>query len=264
MIAQELFEYLQTLAGDWKYPPNTVDTFKSGQPDWEVSGIAVAWMSYRWALQRALELGCNTFITHEPTYYDHFDNNPAMLDIPQVRAKRDWIEQNKLIIIRCHDLWDQMPKTGITDAWGEFLGLTKVVSGDAFVRVYEIRPRPARLLAAQVASKTGKVGQPFVQLIGSGETLVERICIGTGAITPFLNAVEQYRVDLAICTDDGIDYWRDGAFAIDMNIPIIVINHPVSEEAGVIRLAAHIQAKYPHIPVHHIPQGCMYQLIGGE
>jgi hypothetical protein len=38
----------------------------------------------------------------------------------------------------------------------------------------------------------------------------------------------------------------------------------VAEEAGVQSLARHLQAALTDIPVHHIAQRCMYQLIGPD
>lgn len=154
-----------------------------------------------------------------------------------------------------------MERIGIADAWGEYLGLEKSIAGSEYVRIHEIESQTALLIAQHVAFKTKNFGQPAVQLIGPQDRLVSKIAIGTGAITPYLELVRQYEIDLAICTDDGIKYWRDGAFAIDMGIPIVVVNHPVSEEFGVYRLAEFIQNNFPDTPVHYIPQHCMYQLI---
>lgn len=262
--AQDIQTYLHSLAGDWVYPENAVDTFKAGNPDDPVQGIAVGWMSYTWALEKALELGCNVYITHEPTYYDHHDNNAAILQMPQVQAKHEFIEKNELIIIRCHDLWDQIQEVGIPDSWGKFLGLGEAVIQSMHHRVYDMSEQSAHQFARQVAGLTKNLQQPGVQLIGSSEKIIRRVCIGTGAITPYLTFVRDYQIDLAICTDDGIDYWRDGGFAIDMGIPIIVVNHMVSEEAGVESLARTLQKAFDKTPVYHIPQTCMYQLITAE
>ncbi len=46
MKARDLQSYLQSLNGGWVDPQKTVDTFKSGDPGAEVTGIAVGWMSY--------------------------------------------------------------------------------------------------------------------------------------------------------------------------------------------------------------------------
>src|SRR5512146_695111 len=102
MKVDELQAFLRSLNGGWLNPGDTVDTFKAGDPQAEVRAIAVGWMSYRWALQRALDLGCNVFITHEPTYYDHHDNQPKIFSLPGVRQKQQWIEESGIVILRCH------------------------------------------------------------------------------------------------------------------------------------------------------------------
>ncbi|MCC6803585.1 MAG: Nif3-like dinuclear metal center hexameric protein [Anaerolineae bacterium] len=261
MKASEVQAYLQSLRGDWSYPADTVDTFKAGNPDDEVRGIAVGWMSYTWALREALRFGCNMFITHEPTYYNHRDNDETIFRFEGAREKRAFIEANGLIIVRCHDLWDQILGIGIPDSWGQLLGFEYPVDSTRHLRVYEIETANAAALARHVAQRTAPFGQPGVHLIGSPDASVKRVSIGTGAITPFLTCVEKFNVDCAICTDDGIANWRDGGFAIDMGIPLIVVHHHVSEEVGIISLANHLKRTFSEIPVFHIPQQCMYQLI---
>jgi len=264
MKAQDVQDYLQSLARHWEYPTDTVDTFKAGDPQVAARGIAVGWMSYTWALQRALDLGCNVFITHEPTYYSHWDNDQDILRLASVRAKKRFIEESGLAIIRCHDLWDQIKDIGIPDSWGQLLALGKAIDGDTYIRVYDAGGRRAGDLARHVARCTAAYGQPGVQLIGSEEKIIRRVSIGTGAITPYLECVKRFAIDLAICTDDGMDYWRDGAFAIDMDIPMIVVNHMVSEEIGLQSLAETLSRQFPTVPVHHIAQRCMYRLFGGS
>lgn len=263
MKAMELLSYFHSLNGGWVNQANTVDTFKAGDQQAEVRGIAVGWMSYNWALERALELGCNVFVTHEPTYYDHYDNNGKIFLLPGVKEKQQFIQEKELVILRCHDLWDQVPGDGIPDAWGEFLGLGKAVAGEGYFRVYDVSGKTAIQVAQQVAGRTRSIGQEAVQLIGTPGRSVTRVSIGTGAIISFLGCVQKYGINLAICTDDGIQYWRDGGYAIDMEIPIIVVNHHVSEEAGMVHLARRLQAQFPEIPIHHIPQRCMFTIVQG-
>ena len=261
MKASDLLAHFQSLDTGWVKWDQTVDSFKSGRPEVDIQGIAVGWMSYTWALQRAVELGCNIFVTHEPTYYDHLDQNERIFALPGVKEKRQFIEENNLTILRCHDLWDQMPRIGIPDSWGDLLELGPSIAGAGYFRVYEGGGKTALQLARQIAARTRSFGQEAVQLIGPQDRLVTRIAIGTGAITPFLKLIPQYKIDLAICTDDGFTYWRDGAYALDMGLPVIVVHHAVSEEAGLLNLANHLASAFPEIPVHHIPQKCMFHLI---
>lgn len=261
MKASDVQAYLQSLSGNWRYPADTVDTFKSGDPEVEVKGIAIGWMSYTWALKKALELGCNVFITHEPTYYNHYDNDADIFRFPIAQKKRDFIEKSGLTIIRCHDLWDQIPHIGIPDSWGRLLQLGQATAQTEHLRVYDGGGVTALEIAQRVARYTSQYGQPGVQLIGDEKKIVHRVSIGTGAITPYFTFIADFNVDLAICTDDGVHYWRDGGFAIDAGIPMIVVHHHVSEEIGVQSMAEHLQEALPNIPVHYIAQQCMYRLI---
>jgi putative NIF3 family GTP cyclohydrolase 1 type 2 len=260
MKAQNVQDHLRSLDGGWMDLENTVDTFKSGDPSSEVTGIAVGWMSYRWALERAIELGCNLFVTHEPTYWDHWDRDEDVFSLPGAAEKKRFIEGQRLVILRCHDLWDRYPGIGIPDSWAAQLTLGEPVVTDGYFRVYDVAGKTAGDVAAKAAQRTRSLGQEGVQLFGPGDQAVSRLAIGTGAITPFFHLIRAYRADAAICSDDGIACWRDGALAIDASIPMVVVNHPVSEEPGMINLARHLAETFPDVPVHHIPQGCMYQL----
>src|SRR5512139_3975060 len=150
MKAIEIQSYLRSLNRGWMDLDKTVDTFKAGDPQAEVRGIAVGWMSYTWALERAVQLGCNLFITHEPTFYDHFDRD--LPDLPWAAPKKQFIQQNQLIVLRCHDLWDQVPEIGIPDSWGSWLGLGNPVAGEGYYRVYDVSGRTAGEVAKQVAN----------------------------------------------------------------------------------------------------------------
>lgn len=264
MRASELQDYFQSLNGGWVNPSDTVDTFKAGDPATEILGIAVGWMSYTWALRRAVGLGCNVFVTHEPTYYSHRDNDDSVLRYAGVRAKRDFIEAHELVILRCHDLWDQFPVLGIPDAWAELLGLSHPVISEGYFRVFQTSGETARSIAQRVATRTAPLGQEAVQLIGPADKPAKRVVLGTGALTPFRHFLDAYDCDLAICTDDGLTYWRDGALSLDLEIPIVVVNHAVSEIHGMQKLAEHLAEKFPMIPVHFIPQTCMFQLVRGD
>ena len=267
MRAKDVQAYLRTLNGGWVDLEKTVDTFKSGDPEAEVRGIAVSWMSTTAALRTALSADCNLFITHEPTYCDHYDDhNGWTFSFEGTRAKRAFIEESGLTIIRCHDLWDQVPTIGIPDAWGEALALGQAVGGEGYYRVYDVSGRSAGDVARQVAARTRPYGQESVQLIGDPEAQVHRVAIGTGAITPLFGYIgdfgEAYGLDLAICADDGFTYWREGAYALDAGLPVIIVNHATAEEPGMMRLAEHLRARFSDVPVHFVARGCLYRQVG--
>jgi len=263
ITAGDIHRYLKSLDGGWVRWEKTVDTFKAGSPETAVKGIAVAWMPYNHALGRAQELGCNLFVTHEPTYYNHRDDDPEIFRFPAVKAKREFIEKNGLVIIRCHDVWDQYPKIGIPTGWGTLLELGQPIDGAGYYYVYDGKGRSSGALARQIASRTAGFAQPGVQLIGPDDKPVRRIALGTGAITPMFHFIEKLAADMAICVDDDFTYWRDGAYAIDAGFPVVVVNHPVAEEYSMKLLADQLSRQYPQLPVHHIPESCMYRLVRG-
>src|SRR5258708_16109977 len=68
--AQEVIAAIQEHVGvPWK--AQTVDTFKAGNPETRVTGIAVTMMATLDVLQRAAAKGENLVITHDPTFYTH-------------------------------------------------------------------------------------------------------------------------------------------------------------------------------------------------
>jgi putative NIF3 family GTP cyclohydrolase 1 type 2 len=128
--------------------------------------------------------------------------------------------------------------------------------------VFDVAGRTARSIAEQVAARTAELGQGAVQLVGPADKPVSRLAIGTGAITPLWHYLRILKADMAICSDDGFTYWRDGALCADLGVPAVVVNHPVSEVFGMKLLADHLRARFADVPVHYIEQGCMYELIG--
>ena len=258
--AADVRDYLLKL-GPWVNPNDTVDTFKAGDPQTVVKKIAVAWMPYLWTIQRALDEGCNLLVCHEPVYYNHTDKDDAVFLFEVTRRKKQLIESSGLVIYRCHDVWDRVEGIGIPDAWGEFLGFSKLVNRSTFCHVYEIPETTSGELARSVAGKLQAFGHETVQLIGPADKRVRRIGIGTGAITPFREMAGRLEADLAICTDDGFTFWSDATMAIDMGYPVIVVNHASSEEPGMRKLAARLREVFPSVPVTAIAQECMFRTI---
>jgi putative NIF3 family GTP cyclohydrolase 1 type 2 len=260
--AWDVQNHLNSLNGGWVNPELTVDTFKSGDPTKELTGIAVAWMSYTEAIQRALDLNCNLLITHEPTYYDHWDKDESVFRFPQAQAKKALIEKSGIIILRCHDLWDQIPDLGVPDSWGDSFGYGKAVGGEGYFRVYDGGGHTVHQIATQIAAVVKKHGQEEIQLIGSADQIVQRFVVGTGAVTPLTEMMERYPdAQMFVCSDDGFVYWHDGAMAIDFNIPVVIANHPVTEFDGIKSLYAYLKKEFSQIPVHYLDQSCMFQMF---
>ncbi|MFC1693245.1 Nif3-like dinuclear metal center hexameric protein [Candidatus Latescibacterota bacterium] len=262
LIAGEINNYLNSLGSEWVDFNNTVDGFDSGNPETVVKGIAVAWTPYIWALKRALDLGCNIFVTHETPFYEHRKEiEDKFYPYEAIRKKRTFIEKSNITIIRCHDVWDQYPDIGIPMSWGKFLDLGDPIGGSGWLYVYDGKGHPAVEIARKIASKTAELGQPGVQFMGDENRPVYRIALGCGAITPIDRYLKELKADFTICSDDGINCRKYGTFSADTGFPIVVVNHAVTEDYGMTLMAERFKEAFPGVPVHNIRQHCLFKLI---
>src|SRR5437899_8409907 len=168
LTAREVITRIQQHVGvPWR--SDTVDTFKAGNPDTPVTGIAVTMMATLDVLQRAGASGNNLIITHEPTFYDHLDKTdqlPEKENAQVLAAKREFIEKHGLVIWRFHDHWHARNPDGIE------AGMVHALGWDQFqdpVNQYLFKLPPSSLadLAAEIKSRLQihamrVVGDPYM------------------------------------------------------------------------------------------------------
>jgi len=123
ITADDVHEYLRSL-GPWvAWDQGTCDGFKYGDPETEVSGIAVTWQALQSTLEEAHVRVHNLVVTHEPTFYSHMDDDGDLRATAPARHKAEFLDRTGMVVYRCHDLWDVYPAEGILDSWSTFLGL---------------------------------------------------------------------------------------------------------------------------------------------
>ncbi len=83
----------------------TLDTLKSGNPDWLVTGIVSTFTATRAVLDRTVKLGANFVITHEGTFYNHPDDVDWLDGDPVYESKRRFLEDHRLAVWRFHEYW---------------------------------------------------------------------------------------------------------------------------------------------------------------
>ena len=129
MTARAVIERIQQKVGvPWR--AQTVDTFKAGDPETTVTGIATTFMATYDVLQRAAASGKNLVITHEPTFYNHEDQTKDFADDPVYAAKAAFINQHKMVVFRFHDHWHARRPDGIMAGVIEALGWEKLRAPD--------------------------------------------------------------------------------------------------------------------------------------
>ena len=155
MKAREIREHIVSRAG-WVDKAKTVDTFKHGEADVEVTSAAVTWMLTMDAIDEAERLGVNFVITHEPTFYSHHDDVELVKDDAVYHAKRKRLDEVGLTVLRIHDSWDPWPEIGIGATLASLLELTRLETGDRNRKIYGTKePTSLDAFAAFVREKLG-------------------------------------------------------------------------------------------------------------
>lgn len=263
MKAIDIHNHLMSCA-DWINPENTVDKVIVGDPDKEIHRVLVTWMSSFQAVRIAAEQHFDMILTHEPTFWDSYHEMEVMYKEELGLAKKRYIEENGLVVIRAHDFWDKMPEIGIPWAWARFLGLgatPKAIDPSRYQHRYDIEPVALDVFARMIAEKTAKLGEPIIQVIGDSSQIVSKVGIGTGAGCD-IAIFQGMGCDVSIVCDDGSCYWSDIPRAADGNHPVIRVNHGTSEEPGMVTLTDYINTNFPEVNAVHLPHGSCFRLIG--
>lgn len=157
----------------------TVDTFKAGNPDTPVTGIAVTMMATLDVLQRAAANGRNLVITHEPTFYSHQDVPDGMdANDPVWKEKREFIEKHGMVVWRFHDHWHRRNPDGILAGMVHALGWEKYQQE----RNPYLFTMPDRTLLEALATEVArKLGSPVVRVVGEPGMKVTRMALSPGA-----------------------------------------------------------------------------------
>jgi putative NIF3 family GTP cyclohydrolase 1 type 2 len=237
--------------GTWVNWELTEDQFLFGNPEVDVSGIAVAWIPSMDLIERAAHHGLNLFITHEPAFYPGYEDNVSTQTL--IRHKRKQLDLGGITLLRCHDTWDRMPEVGIVDSWASFLDYRTLPRlTESFYRICVTEDLTVLEIARDIAGKIARLGQDSVAIFGDPDRQVERLAIGTGAIT-HLPSMHELGADAFLMTDDGMNFWTGGHWSVDLDLPLIVVNHAISELPGMQNLARHLQDLYPSTPVEYLP-----------
>ena len=261
MLVKDVLEHFLSRA-DWVDRNSTVDRVIVGNPDGEARTCLVTWMPGFSALREAVSRRVDLVICHEPTFWNHRDDNPS--NEPMAREKLGFVEKHGLTVMRIHDCWDKWPEIGINWAWARFLGLgdePAEIHANGYQQRYDIALVTLDHLARDVARKCSGIGEPMVQVSGQGDVLVSKIGIGAGCgcqIKPYL----EMGCNCSIVCDDGMSYWREIQMAKDIDHPVIRVKHGTSEEPGMVTLTRYINAELPGIRAQHLPHGASFRLVG--
>jgi putative NIF3 family GTP cyclohydrolase 1 type 2 len=249
MKAREVMEHFRAV-GRWVNWNKTCDQFLHGDPDIEVKGIATAWIPTNAALREAAACGLNLFITHEPAFCGGYEGTVSGDKVAS--AKRKLLDKLGITLMRCHDTWDRMPDVGIPDAWATFLGFeTEQRSVKSFYKICLLGDMTVEEAGRAVLKKVRRLGQGIVLIVGDREKRVSRMAVGTGAITN-LPKMLKLKPDVILATDDGINFWDGGLWAVDLGLPLLIVNHSTAEKPGMQAMARYLSERYQDLPIQYV------------
>jgi putative NIF3 family GTP cyclohydrolase 1 type 2 len=254
ITARELVAEIQKQVGvEWK--KDTVDTFKAGNPDTPVTGVAVTMMATMDVLQRASAKGLNFVITHEPTFYAHLDTPEGIPESDAVWAeKRAFIEKHGMVVWRFHDHWHMRKPDGIEAGNVHALGWEKFQRADNQY-LFVIPETTVKELARQVSQK---LGSSVVRVVGDPDLKITKVGFSPGAAGSQreIRALEQDDVQVLMVGEtrewETVEYAAD-AMSEGRKKALIVIGHIPSEQPGMDECARWLKGFVKDVPVEFVP-----------
>jgi putative NIF3 family GTP cyclohydrolase 1 type 2 len=241
---------------------DTVDTFKSGDPSSEVSGIVTTFLASYEVIQQAIDLGANLILTHEPTFYNHLDEVDWLTADAVYQAKRELLEANGMTVWRFHDYWHAHRPDGILTGMINELGWESYADPENLV-VFDV---PAMSLRELARFFKAKLGIGTVRVVGDLELICRRVGLMLGAIggRTQIAVLRQEDVDILVCGE--IDEWETSEYARDAvaqgkHKGLIILGHANSEEPGMKWLVEWLRPRFPDITITHVPVGDPFHFV---
>ena len=235
----------------------TVDTFKAGDPDARVTGIAVTMMATYDVLERAAASGNNLVITHEPTFYNHldqFDEIPQKENDAVVAAKLAFIKAHHMVVWRFHDHWHSRTPDGIE------AGMIRALGWETFQDrqnqyLFTIPETTLEKIATELKSR---LELHTMRVVGDPKMKLSRVALSPGAagMSREIEALEIPDVQLLITGEsrewETVEYAAD-AVSEKKNKALIVLGHIPSEQAGMEECTRWLKTFISEVPVEFVP-----------
>jgi putative NIF3 family GTP cyclohydrolase 1 type 2 len=254
MTANEVVERIKKNLGVPWNERTYRDTFKAGNPDTEVKGIATTFMSTLDQLQRSHAAGMNMVVTHEPTFWSDADTVKDLTGDPIYQFKVDFCNQNNMVVWRFHDHWHarrpDMEWVGLARA----LGWEGRETGPNQHR-YTLPPTTLGALAADVKRHSNARA---LRVVGDPNAKVSTIALGVGynipRVSPDVDVVMGGESPETGGALDDTEYVLDAA-SLGGNKGQIILGHAVSEEPGMEDCATWLRTFITEVPIQWIRAG---------
>jgi putative NIF3 family GTP cyclohydrolase 1 type 2 len=255
ITARQVIERIQKEVGvPWR--AQTVDTFKGGNPDTRITGIATTFAATTDVLRRASESGKNLIIAHEPTFYNHLDKTDELANDAVVREKQEFIRKQGLVVFRFHDHWHARQPDGVLAGMREALGWEKLRRGKS----QALFVMPETTLGRLAADVRDRLRIRTLRVVGNPEMKLTQVGLSPGAAgsRTHIQMLEREDVEVLLIGEapewETIEYVRD-AVTQGKRKALVLLGHVPSEEAGMQECARWLKTFIKEVPVEFMPAG---------
>ncbi len=233
--------------------PDTVDTLKSGSPDALVTGVVTTMFATIDVIRKAIDLGANFIIAHEPTFYNHVDATDWIKDDDVLQYKMELLNKHGIAVWRNHDTIHRLKPDGVTRGVLEQLDWQQYAGKD----IPNVLTFPSLSVKDLVAHVKEKLRIEKVRFIGDPNQSCTRVLFMPGAPggTRQIQGIGKVKPDVLICGEiaewETAEYVRDARAKGD-NISLVVLGHIASEEPGSAFMLQWLKDNVPSVKATHI------------
>ncbi len=249
-----------------KHKTETVDTFKSGNPSDECSGIVTTCAPSIDVIRKTAELGYNLIVCHEPAYYSHLDPTDWLEDDEVYLEKSRLLNENNIAIWRDHDHMHLHRPDLI------FHGIMKVLGWEEYLTGDPQKPLRFTIPKTTVKELCGffkeKLGLNGVRVIGNVEAEVSKIgfCEHVRGSQLDDNAIKMMMEDDLLIPLELVDWsvanYANDAGQLGKNKAILHVGHFNFEEVGMEYAAEWISSLVKDaVSVKFIRSGDLYKYV---
>jgi hypothetical protein len=250
MTAQQIADKISSIMGPAWNPASYRDTFKMGDPNTAVQGVASCFMSTFDVIRRAHGKGLNFVITHEPTIWTDADLLPRAQNDPLYRLKLEYVNDNKMIVWRTHDSWHKMKPEPMNAAQNKKLGWDKYALASD-LRTCRFPALPLRDVVAQYVEKTPTES---VRVIGKPDGVVKSLTRCGHSCEQNIEGLEKCdaTVSIEVREFETAEYGRD-LIASGGKGAMIIASHESGEENGMESFTNWFKEHLPGIHIEFVP-----------
>jgi putative NIF3 family GTP cyclohydrolase 1 type 2 len=268
LTAEAVVRRIQSeLGGEWL--ATGPDGLKAGDPTTVVKGIATTAMATLDVLKEAAKTNSNLILTYEPTFYGRADGRTTAMpaggrgqfsvsaDDPVLKAKRDFIQKNGLVVFRLRDHWQARKESEMVTALAAALGWSHRVKPDDVV--YDIPAASAEETVNQIRRRLNIRGG--LRAVGDRKATIRRVLLHPGSMTPAIMWQRYGEVDMVIAGE--VREWENTFYAADILTAgekrvLVTVGRVVSEEPGMRACVDWLKTLVKEVPARWIAAGDPY------